>query len=411
MTHLWFAAGLVVLQAFFVTAEAALLEVDREALATAPGGGAARARWFLEKPSLRLLPTTLVGTHTSVLAGALLVAHYAQEQAGWHQALFFFGAAAVLIVLGRAVPRALGEEHATRLSCALSRPLWVAEVGFRPIVFVLATAVGSMLRALRLSRRPHAPSREEIEEVLNAPGVAAPAGTSGALTEPERRMIARIFEFGERTVYDIMVPLSEVSAIPEDSPLAEAVAEYRDKRHTRMPIYRERVDQVVGILHAFDVLKASKDATVAELARAPVFVPESQPVVDTLALMQQRGESLVVVVDEYGGAVGVVSGEDIVEEIVGEIEDELDAAAPSSIRQEGPGVWRVAGRTPIAEINRVLRVELPEGDGYESVAGLLLDRMLRIPRENESVQIEGVTITVTGASERAVEDVRIRVRR
>jgi putative hemolysin len=224
-------------------------------------------------------------------------------------------------------------------------------------------------------------------------------------------MITNVLDFGNTTVYDVMVPLSEVTALPEDATLEDAITEVVDKQHTRIPIYRERVDQIVGVLHAFDILTAEVSArrgTVAELARPPLYVPESKPTVDLLVELQRAGQQLSVVVDEYGGATGICTIEDILEEIVGEIEDEYDRG-PSPIRLEGPGLWRVLAKTSIAQVNETMKILLPEGEDYETIAGLILDKLKRIPREGETLRLGPVTITIIGASDRAIEEVRIRV--
>jgi CBS domain containing-hemolysin-like protein len=142
--------------------------------------------------------------------------------------------------------------------------------------------------------------------------------------------------------------------------------------------------------------------------QSPIYVPENQPLVDVLVELQRARKGMAVVVDEYGGAVGVVTIEDILEEIVGEIEDEYDTA-PTAIRREGEGLWRVRAHTPIHEVNRELKIELPEGEDYETVAGLVLHHVKHIPRAGESVRIGAVLLKVTEASERAVEEVQLRV--
>jgi CBS domain containing-hemolysin-like protein len=229
------------------------------------------------------------------------------------------------------------------------------------------------------------------------------------ITEGERRMIARIFDFGDRTAYDVMVPLSSVAALDETTPVDEVVREVEDKRYTRFPVYRERIDRIVGIVHAFEVLKAGRrEVRLDEVMRPPIYVPESQPAVDLLVELQRQRQGMAVVVDEYGGAVGVVTIEDILEEIVGEIEDEYDVAPPA-IRREGDGTWRVRALTPIRELNRELRLDLPEGEDYETVGGLILDRLKHIPRVGESVTEGPVVFKVTAASERAVEEVQVRM--
>jgi CBS domain containing-hemolysin-like protein len=216
----------------------------------------------------------------------------------------------------------------------------------------------------------------------------------------------------DRTVADVMVPLSEVVALPEDATIGEAALEVADKQHTRIPIFRSRVDDIVGIVHAFDLLRkgpGGKSAPVSSIARPPIFAPESKRAVDLLVEIQGTGNQMAVVVDEYGGAVGIISVEDIIEEIVGEIEDEYDTG-PSPLKREAPGVWRVIARTTVERVNEELRIELPEDDEeYESIGGLMLSRMKRIPRAGESLRIGNVTLRVVTADDRAIEEVRILV--
>ncbi len=188
-------------------------------------------------------------------------------------------------------------------------------------------------------------------------------------------MIANVFELSEYKVGDLMVPLSEVTALPEDAPIAEAALEVADKQHSRMPIYRSRVDDVVGIVHVFDILQAATGkmpgggtGSLADLAHAPTYVPENMKASDLLVQLQTEQTHLAIVVDEYGGAVGIVTIEDLLEIIVGEIDDEHDTE-PSPIRAERPGVWRVEARTSIARLNAELGFGLPESDGLRDDRG------------------------------------------
>jgi CBS domain containing-hemolysin-like protein len=303
------------------------------------------------------------------------------------------------------VPKTLFQQHANAIAPRVAWPLWLASILFAPLVYVMTRFTQVVTRRLGIEEQS-AITREELELILRAPTA------EGEITEGERRMITRIFDFGALTAYDVMVPLSEVFALPDDAPLDEAVRELQEKRHTRMPIYRERVDQIVGTVHSFDLLKTgARGGLVGELAKPCIYVPEGQAAVDLLVRLQRERQGMAIVVDEYGGAIGVVTIEDILEEIVGEIEDEYDRADPSPIRQEAPGLWRVLGRTHVAQVNQVTRAQLPEGEDYETIAGLLLDRLKRIPRQGETIRIGGAAITITAASERAIEEVRVKVSR
>jgi CBS domain containing-hemolysin-like protein len=210
-----------------------------------------------------------------------------------------------------------------------------------------------------------------------------------------------------------MVPLSEVTALPEDTPVHEAALEVADKQHSRMPVFRSRVDDIVGVVHVFDLLQAGPDARtkpVADVMRPPTYVPETMKAADLLVELQAEGQHLAIVVDEYGGAVGIVTIEDLLETIVGDIDDEYDRE-PSPIRVEKPGVWRAAAKTPVARINQELDLGLPESDDYETVAGLLIDRFRHIPDAGESLTIGGAVIEVVAATGRAIETVRITKKR
>jgi CBS domain containing-hemolysin-like protein len=228
-------------------------------------------------------------------------------------------------------------------------------------------------------------------------------------------MIANVFELSEYKVGELMVPLSEVTALPEDAAIAEAALEVADKQHSRMPIYRSRVDDIVGIVHVFDLLQAasrgrSEGRTVASLAHPPIYVPQTMKGSDLLVQLQSEQQHLAIVVDEYGGAVGICTIEDLLEIIVGDIEDEYDTEPPA-IRPERPGVWRALARISVARINAELDVGLPESEDYETIAGLLIERLRHIPARGEVVNLPSVTIEVVEATDRAIESVRIIKRR
>lgn len=220
-------------------------------------------------------------------------------------------------------------------------------------------------------------------------------------------MIAHILELSDVTVSEVMVPLSGVVAMPENTPVSTLVREINEKKYSRIPVYRERLDQVVGVVHAFDVLKSGSAALVAsDIMRAPLFVPESNKVLDLLSQMQRAQQNLAVVVDEYGGAVGIISQEDILEEVVGDIEDEYDLAQ-NTIRKNPDGSHSLPAATSISVINQELGDCLAESDDYESIGGLLLERFTRIPKVGESLDLGDLTITVLSVSPRRIEEVRI----
>jgi CBS domain containing-hemolysin-like protein len=404
------AAVCLVTEAFFSGSEIAVVSADRAILRrrAAEGDRAAQlVEEFLGTPQ-RLFATTLIGTNVSVVTSTTVVTlALLQRGTEMGEALAVAILSPIILIFGEIVPKTLFQQHADRWVTGLIYPLRAASVLLTPIAFLLGRFTSFVARVLKVEEKSALVTRDELRLLLESS-----SGTSETqIPEGERTMISNVLDFGDTTVYDVMVPLSEVTALPEDTTLSEAAIEVADKQHTRIPIYRERVDQIVGVLHAFDLLgteAAGKKGTIADVARPPIYVPESKRTVDLLVELQRAGQQLAVVVDEYGGATGICAIEDILEEIVGEIEDEYDRG-PSPIRQEGPGLFRVQARTSIAQVNQTLRTELPEGEDYESVAGLILDHLKRIPREGETLRVGGSVITVVGASDRAIEEVRIRV--
>jgi CBS domain containing-hemolysin-like protein len=402
-------------EGFFSGSEIAMVSADRVRLRKLAGDGSDGARlalWFLDRPQ-QLLATTLLGTNISIVTATSVMTLAFLGRGGSGEATAVAIMTPVFLIFAEVVPKTVFQQNADFLAPRIVYPLRLASLVFSPLIFLLGRVIAGVARLLKIEDRRKLVTREELVHLLEADEMIAAEAGMASITEGERELIRSVLDFGERTVYDVMVPLSEVTALPEDASIAEAAAEIIDKQHTRIPVYRERVDQIVGVLSAHDVLAAEaagKKGTIAELARPALYVPESRPTADLLAELQRSKMHIAVVVDEYGGATGICTSEDILEEIVGEIDDEYDKG-PSTIRQEGPGLWRVLARTKVSELNTQLKIELPEGDDYESVAGLILDRIKRIPREGEQLKIGDVTLTVLATSDRAIEEIRVRVGR
>jgi putative hemolysin len=396
----------VVAQAMFVGAELALSACNRVKLRQAAEGGAWAARIadrMVNEPQVSLA-TTLLGANVAALL-AVIIGALCFAAAGMSPLLAVPAVVPPLLVFGQVVPKALVQAHADHVVPYVAPPLTLVSWLLRPAVLIVGGFASAMTRLARTDRRKAFVTRDELAMLIES----EPESDKPEISADEREMIANVFELSEYRVRDLMVPLSEVTALPEDSTLEEAARELADKQHSRIPIYRSRVDDVVGIVHLFDVLQAfpgQRSASVSTVARPAVYVPETMKAIDLLVELQAEGNHIAVVVDEYGGAVGVVTVEDLLETIVGDIEDEYDVE-PSPIRAERPGVWRVEARTAVARANQELDLDLPESDDYETIAGLLIERFRHIPETGETLNIGGATIEVLAASDRAIELVRI----
>src|SRR3989449_1378958 len=308
----------------------------------------------------------------------------------------------VMLVLGEIIPKAISREWATSLILRLYRPLTWAAVLLVPFVSFANFVVGAILRTFgaRQGDLRAFVSREELKALLQLePGEAD-------VTTIEAQLIDKIFDLGDTTVREVMVPLVEVAMLPESSTPREAVAFILERGFSRVPIYRQRETNVVGVVGAKDILsRGAAVRTLDELKRPPYYVPETKRIDDLLREMQRSRTHIAVVVDEYGGSTGIVTLEDILEQIVGEIRDEHDRT-PASVERLPDGSYRVAARTNIDELNEAFDWTLPKHD-YETVAGLVLATLARIPRAGEVFQIPGYTITVLEADTRRVAAVKI----
>ena len=400
------AAGVcLVATMFFSAAEMAFIAANRAKLQHLAEEGHTGARRYLEsfRQPERFLSTVMLGaTLAQIVASSAATSGLLPYLGGRAPVAVTLALTPVMLVLGEVIPKAVAREWATGLILTLYRPLTWAAVLLYPLVAVANVIVGAVLRPFgqRGADTRTFVSREELKLLLQLePGEAD-------VTTQEAEMIDKIFGLGDTTVREIMVPLVEVVAVPSTTTPDEAVAVMLERGFSRLPIFRQRVTNLVGVVTAMDLLRRGASVrALEELMRQPYYVPETKRIDDLLREMQRSGVHLAVVVDEYGGSTGIVTLEDIVEQIVGDIQDAHDRA-PASMERLPDGSYRVLARTEVDEINKALGWDLPKED-YETVAGLVLATLHRIPRTGEEFQVRGYTITVLEADTRRVVVVKI----
>jgi CBS domain containing-hemolysin-like protein len=390
---------------FFSAAEMAFIAANRLRLRHLAAEGDTTARLYLEsfRHPERVLSTAMMGvTVAHIIASSAVTFALLPRLGGLAPVVVTAALTPVMLVFGEIIPKAIAREWATNLILKLYRPLTWAAVLLVPFVVVANTIVSAVLRAFGgpVATTRQFVSREELKALLQMePGEAD-------VTTQEAEMIDNIFDLGDTTVREVMVPLVEAVMLPDTASIAEAVALIQQRGFSRLPIYRQRETNIVGVVAAMDILSRGADVgTVDELRRQPYYVPETKRIDDLLREMQRARNHMAVVVDEYGGSTGIVTLEDILEQIVGEIQDEHDRT-PATVERLPDGSYWVAARTHIDELNEALDWTLPKQD-YETVAGLVLSTLHRIPRTGEEFQIPGYTITVLEADVRHVAAVKI----
>jgi CBS domain containing-hemolysin-like protein len=405
--YVWTIGLALLVTAVFSAAEMSFIAANRVRLRHLAEGGHRTASRYLEafrKPE-RLLSTAMMGVTIAHITASTVATWGLIPLVGGGAALLVTVALTpVMLIFGEIIPKAVARERATGLILLLFPVVETLGRVLTPLTWGANALVG---RALSLvGRQPTTTrqfvSREELKLLLQM----EPEEADVTVTEAE--MIDNIFDLGETAVREVMVPLVDVAALPETATPAEAVALIKGRGFSRIPVFVDRVFNLVGVVTAMDLLSRGATAPdVRSLMRPATYVPETKRIDELLSEMQKNRVQLAVVVDEYGGAVGIVTVEDIVEQIVGEIRDEHDRT-PDTVERLPDGSYRVAGRANLDEVNEALDWELPKAD-FETVAGLVLATLHRIPQIGEVFRVGRYSFTVLEADKRRVLAVRITV--
>jgi len=397
---------LLMLEAFFSGSEMAFISASRPKLfrkAKEKNAEAIRAKNMLNRPET-LFSTTIVGTTLAITTATTVTTLFTIEHFGynlvWVNLIFL---TPLILIFGEFVPKTIGRIQADSLILVLARPLQVFSRIFTPLTAALSL-YAQLLKKIT-SENPERGfflSREELKAAL-------PASQGSDVTSAERLLIERILESGQITVREILCPLIRVIAIEETQTIRDAIALLTESRHSRLPVYQERVDNIVGLIHGFDCLKANDlSQPVKTIMQTPLYVPESRPLQELLDELKLR--PMAIAVNEYGGAEGILTMEDVMEEIVGEIEDEYDEP-PKLYRKIGEHSYVVNAKMEISQIQEQLHLDLPESDDYQTLAGFLLQRMQKIPKKWDSTIIDGVEYVVQAASDRSIEEVYVTIKK
>jgi CBS domain containing-hemolysin-like protein len=312
------------------------------------------------------------------------------------------------IVIGELAPKTLALERAERVALAISLPMELFYKAFRWPIRLLDWAGTRTVRLFGLHPSGEHGSiytEEELRQLIES------SRQSGHVEEQEQKLINRVFDFTDAEVREAMVPRTEVEAIPVTASLAETKRAFRTHGYSRLPVYREKLDDIVGVAYRRDVepfLDSNGDGEfdLEKLLHPPMFVPVSARLGTVLKRMQEMRVHLAFVIDEHGGMEGIVTLEDLLEEIVGEIEDEFDEETRSQL-QKRDGHYVLDGMLAVKDLNRRLEVQVPEDGSYMTVAGFLLSEAGRLLREGESVEYKELRFTVERVERNRLKRIRL----
>jgi putative hemolysin len=397
----------VLLEGFFSGTETAMVSLDRgriKALAEQGSRTGVKLETVLKRPE-KFFSTTLLGTNIfEVLSNAIATFLVISYLGGGYKYLTILIMTPVILVLGEIAPKTIYRYHAELITPYLVYPLRIMSIAFYPIVVALTGVTALFVRVFGIEGarpKPHT-TREDLENYL------AMWNLDSGLRTAEKKIVERIFDFTETEVEDIMIPLINVAALEIDDSIDEAIRLARKTGYSRIPVYSGEVYNIMGIVHAFDLLTApEKTQSLKDIMRPAPYVPNTAPVDQLLKQLRTKGNSIAIVVNEYGGAIGIVTIEDILEEVVGNIYDEYDKEEHFFLKVE-KNRYLVNARMEIDELNDHLNLELPKDD-YETVAGFLLKHMERIPRVGERFEFENLSFIVTKADKRSIKEVSITI--
>lgn len=356
----------------------------------------------LENPEW-FLSTALLGTNLSTISinaiATLFVLEHFGEQYEYLTILFTFP---LVLIFGEALPKAIYQRFADRMAPWLIYPLRVASWILSPLVWgvALIAKLSVFVLGVKLKKKTPLINREELELVFQA------SERRYGVKDLERRMVDRVFDFSDRQAREIMIPLVKLVSIQESATLAKAAKKIRESGYSRLPVFGARVDDFVGWINHYDLLRTQdRSAKVRNHVRKLRFVPATIPLGKLLVQMQKSSDSFVMLVNEYGGVEGMVTLEDVLEEIVGDIEDEYDAQS-FMIRKVEPRSIVVNAKVPLEKLNDLLPQPLPEGE-YETLAGFLLNEMQKVPQPGEKYFYRKYIFQISKASDRSIEEVEI----
>lgn len=404
---------LVMANGFFVAAEFSLVSVRKTRIAELAAHGNPAALWVqraIENPDNVIAATQLGITLASLGLGWIgepALSHFIQPvvelfpatvQSGISHSISAALAFAMItflhVVAGELAPKSIALQDPERTSLVVGRPTVITEIVFKPFILILNGA-GNML--LRLFGVQPASGHQLVHSVEELKMIVSASAEGGAVEEEESEMLHAIFDLSALPVRQVMIPRTEIVGVEADTTLDQVVDLSVENPYTKFPVFEDDLDQILGVVHVRDVMQALRDperqnSTVRHLSREPIYIPESISVNKLLREFRDRRQHIAIVLDEFGGTAGLVTLEDLLEEIVGEVSDPFDTEIPE-METLPDGSLLVDGLSLIAEVNQQLGLELDDPD-YDTIAGYVLGRLGRIAKENDIVESDGVRLQV-----------------
>jgi len=389
-------------EVFFSGSEIALVVADKVRLkARASGGnhGAKTAMWFVRHPA-QFFSTVILGTNISVVAASTIATFYLIANYGEASEVWALLLSPIVLIFGEVLPKSIFQHYANKIIERVAPLLIMTMYAMLPLVWILSRFTTMLLGGVQhhFGGEPRI-TREEL-------GLMMKSQAQSDVPMSERRMIAKILDLANNDVENVMVPLVHVESIPISTTRDGALKIFDLKGLSKLPVFEHRAYNIIGVLDCLDCM-FSESTNINDLIKPVLYVHEGMPLHEFYLVMRSKGEQMAVVVDEYGAAVGLITLEDVLEEIVGDIKDEYELGT-QHWKALGENHYLVSGHMEIEEANEKLALHIPRGD-YETVAGFLLEEFGYIPRIGDDIQIRQWMYKIKSATKRAIIEVEVQM--
>ena len=398
---------LLLLSAFFSSSETALTTVNKIRMRTLADAGDERAGFVLKvigDPS-KMLSAILIGNnivnlYASSLATLLATRLWGNEMVGLATGILTL----LILVFGEITPKTISTISAEGIALRFSKIIYVIMILLTPVIFIVNRLSFLVLKLFRVDphKRAEAITEDELRTIVEV------SHEEGVIESEEKKMINNVFDFGDAVAKDVMVPRIDMRFVDVNATYQELIEIFREEKYTRFPVFEESTDNVIGIINIKDIFLAenSSDFSVRNYLRQPLYTYEFKKVSELMLEMRKVEVNIIIVLDEYGATVGLITLEDMLEEIVGEIRDEYDEDEEDAVIQVSPKEYIVAGSMKLADLNDRLELNL-ESEDYDSIGGLVIGLLDHLPEAGEDVVVDHVRIVVDRVEKNRIDKVRL----
>ena len=401
----------LVLSAFFSSSETALTTVNLIRIRNLADNGDKAAAWVLKarRDQSKMLGAILIGNNVVNLSASSMLTVLVTDVFGSQAVGAATGVLTLLVLLfGEITPKTIATLEAEKNALRFARVICLLMTILTPVIFVVNLLSGGVLRLLGVD--PNKPTDSITEDELRT--IVEVGHEKGVIESEEKEMINNVFDLGDSVARDIMVPRIDMSFVDVEASYEELMEIFRRDHYTRLPVYEDNTDNVIGIINMKDLILLEDRAafSVRDYLRQPLFTFESKKLSELMIEMRKTSNNIVIVLDEYGATAGLITLEDILEEIVGDIRDEFDADEEDELKEISKGEYLADGSMNLDDINDRLGLELVSED-FDSLGGFMIDRLEHLPAEGEEVDTEEVRLVVENVNKNRIDKVHIYVKK